>query len=150
MCAFTVMFFRADSVWWGKMPRAWPLMSTVTTSLCSMYQSHQESALLQTMDSGSHTMTCWNLWWDVHLHLGVFSYVNFLYFYGISLFFFINIDWYFVSFVLPLFLIFIFLLYTVLHLLFNCFVCFFFLLLVYTVLHLLFNCFVFFFLLIVS
>ena len=38
------MFFCADSVHWRRMPRAWPPMSTMMMSLCSMYQSHQESS----------------------------------------------------------------------------------------------------------
>ena len=58
------------------------------------------AASVQTVDHGGHTMTCWNLWWDVYLHLGEFSYVNFLYFYGLSFFFFTNLDWYFFSSVL--------------------------------------------------
>ena len=42
------------------------------------------ATMLQTLDSGSYTMTCWSLWWDMPVHLGEFSYVSFLHFYGLS------------------------------------------------------------------
>ena len=36
------------------------------------------ATMLQTLDSGSHTMTCWSLWWDKPGLLGEFGYVTFL------------------------------------------------------------------------
>ena len=45
--------------------------------------SHVEQLLCNRLDSGSHTMTCWSLWWDMPIHLGEFSYVSFLHFYGL-------------------------------------------------------------------
>ena len=55
-------------------------------------QPHGAATMLQTLDSGSHAMTCWSLRWDIPMHLGEFSYVSFLHFYGRS---FTNLDWYF-------------------------------------------------------
>ena len=41
------------------------------------------ATVLQTVDSGSQTMTSWSLWWDMPVRLGDFSYVSFLHFYGL-------------------------------------------------------------------
>ena len=79
------------------------------------------ATMLQTLDSGSHTMTCWSLWWDMPVHLGEFSYVSFLTLMDFPSPTLTDIF----SFVLSLFLISIFLL--IHYLLFDCFcVCAFF------------------------
>ena len=115
---FSVMFFCADSVQWGSKTGVdhcrskgfvaqgfvWPFPNTSSHSPFQYFLGQNASGLdqpcgaatmLQTLVSGSHTKTCWSLWWDMPVHLGEFSYVNFLYFYGLSLFSFTNRDWYF-------------------------------------------------------
>ena len=46
-------------------------------------QPRGAATMLQTPDSGSHAMTCWSLRWDLPMHLGEFSDVSFLHFYGL-------------------------------------------------------------------
>ena len=69
-------------------------------------QPCRAATMLQTLGGGSHTMTCWSLWWDMPVHLGEFSYVSFLTFMDFPSPTLTDIF----SFVPPLFLIFIFLL----------------------------------------
>ena len=108
VCAFSVMLFCADSVQWGSKTvhhcRSCQLRVLLlrdlfdllpnTSSYCpfqyflgqkasGLDQPRGAATMLQTPDSGSHAMTCWSLWWDLPMHLGEFSYVSFLHFYGL-------------------------------------------------------------------
>ena len=137
VCAYSVAFFCAV----GKQDRSWPLeklsarvlllrdlfdLLPNTSSYCpSQYflgqrasgldQPHGAATMLQTLDSGSHAMTCWSLQWDIPMHLGEFSYVSFLHFYGL-------LHWPWLMF--SLFLVSYLFIDTLLYLLFDCcFVC---------------------------
>ena len=108
VCAFSVMFFCADSVQWGSktvhhcrscqlrvlllrdlfdlLPNTFSYFSFqyfLGQKASGLDQPHGAATMLQTLDSGSHAMTCWSLWWDLPMHLGEFSYVSFLHFYGL-------------------------------------------------------------------
>ena len=118
VCAFSVMFFCAESVQWrsktgvdhSRSCQQGFCCSGICLTFCPTHlhnvcfstfqvkkasgldQPYGTATMLQTLVSGSHTMTCLSLWWDMPVHLGEFSYVNFLYFYGLSLFSFTNLD----------------------------------------------------------
>ena len=108
VCAFSVMFFCADSVQWGSktvhhcrscqlrvlllrdlfdlLPNTFSYFSFqyfLGQKASGLDQPRGAATMLQTPDSGSHAMTCWSLWWDLPMHLGEFSYVSFLHFYGL-------------------------------------------------------------------
>ena len=95
--AFSVMIFCADSVQWGSKTGVDHCRSCQQGFCCSgtclfdllpntssycpfQYFLGQKASgseqpcgaatMLQTLDSGSHTMTCWNLWCKMHTHLG--------------------------------------------------------------------------------
>ena len=103
LCAFSVMF-SANSVQWGSKTGVHHCRSCQQGFCCSgicltfcpthfhivhfstfwvrrhlVQTSHVEQLLcyIQTLDSGSHTKTCWSLWLDMPIHRGEFSYVSF-------------------------------------------------------------------------
>ena len=106
--AFSVMIFCADSVQWGSKTGVDHCRSCQQGFCCSGFcltfcpthfhivhfstfqvrrhlvqTSHVEQLLCNRLDSGSHTMTCWSLWWDMPGRLGKFSCVSFLTFMNI-------------------------------------------------------------------
>ena len=140
VCLFSnVLLCRLCAV--GKQDRSWPLeklsarvlllrdlfgLLPNTSSYCpSQYflgqkasgleQPRGAATMLQTLDSGSHIMTCWSLWWDLPIHLGDFGYVTFLtvmdfpsltltdIFSFVLLFLFLSFYWY-----IPLFIVWLF------------------------------------------
>ena len=103
--AFSIMIFCADSVQWGSKTGVDHCRSCQQGFCCSgtclfdllpntssycpfqyflgqkasgVNQPCGAATMLQTLDSGSHTMTCWSLWWDMPSLLGEFGYVTFL------------------------------------------------------------------------
>ena len=130
VCLFSsVLLCRLCAV--GKQDRSWPLeklsarvlllrdlfgLLPNTSSYCpfqyflgpkasGLDQPCGAATMLQILNSGSHIMTCWSLWWDLPIHLGDFSYVSFLHFYGLS---FTNLDWYYLFLCISFFLFFSF------------------------------------------
>ena len=108
VCAFSVMFFCADcavrkqdssSLWklsarvlllrdlFDLLPNTFSYFSFqyfLGQKASGLDQPRGAATMLQTPDSGSLAMTCWSLRWDLPMHLGEFSDVSFLHFYGLN------------------------------------------------------------------